>query len=192
MRVANILRITDCLPENILCLTFTEAATENMRSRLQLLIGKSASKVGIYTFHGFGASIIKNYPDYFYEAPLVAQLNELGEYNLLEQLMNKLHHDNPLAKKISDSYLHLPSVIRSISYFKRAGLNPDQLRIEIVKNQSFYTNASKQIEDSFKDSPTPKNIAKYTNLLNSLRKVLEKHPSESGELAVANLLMLLA
>ena len=38
-RVANILRITDAYASNILCLTFTEAATIALRNRLYSFIG---------------------------------------------------------------------------------------------------------------------------------------------------------
>ena len=39
MRTANILKQTDVLPSNILCLTFTDSASVNMRQRLQQIIG---------------------------------------------------------------------------------------------------------------------------------------------------------
>ena len=40
-KVAYILEHTDTNPENILCITFTEAAAANMRSRLVSIIGAS-------------------------------------------------------------------------------------------------------------------------------------------------------
>ena len=66
MRVANILRMTDVLPSNILCLTFTEAAATNMVERLSTIIGADAYKVDINTFHGFGTSVINRYSEFFY------------------------------------------------------------------------------------------------------------------------------
>ena len=44
MRVAAILRQTDTLPENILCLTFTDSGATAMRARLASIIGASALK----------------------------------------------------------------------------------------------------------------------------------------------------
>ncbi len=188
MRTANILNQTDTLPENILCLTFTEAASENMRIRLSNLIGKSANQVGIFTFHGFGTHIIQNYPEFFYEAPLLGRLNELGEYNLLEKLMNKLHHDNPLAKKVSGAFLHLPSVLRIISWLKQAGLNPDDLRIETTKNQSFFKAGVKLLNPVFGSSPSAKNLKLYVDLYNQLEKLLHKYPCRTGDQLVGELL----
>jgi len=44
-RVAHILRTTDTLPQNILCLTFTESGAANMRERLTRFIGQHAYDV---------------------------------------------------------------------------------------------------------------------------------------------------
>src|SRR6266496_3595942 len=66
MRVANILKQTDALPENILCLTFTESGANAMRERLSQIIGKDAFKVAIHTFHSFGAEVINQNGDFFY------------------------------------------------------------------------------------------------------------------------------
>ena len=56
-RVAQILRTTDTLPQNILCLTFTESGAQNMRDRLTRFIGKAAYDVQIGTYHAFGGDL---------------------------------------------------------------------------------------------------------------------------------------
>ncbi len=61
LRIANILLKTQINPENILALTFSEAASYQMRERLSKIIGTSAFKVDISTFHSFSNEIIKNY-----------------------------------------------------------------------------------------------------------------------------------
>src|ERR1700759_527087 len=60
-RVAQILRKTDTLPQNILCLTFTESGAANMRERLTRFIGRAAYDVQIGTYHSFGGDLIKRY-----------------------------------------------------------------------------------------------------------------------------------
>ncbi|RYF27436.1 MAG: ATP-dependent helicase, partial [Chloroflexi bacterium] len=66
MRAANILKRTDTLPENILCLTFTESGAAAMRQRLVSIIGKDAYKVAIHTFHSFGSEVISQNREFFY------------------------------------------------------------------------------------------------------------------------------
>src|ERR1035437_8716416 len=65
LRIANILRKTDTDPDSILALTFTESGAYSMRKKLADIIGSSAYKVNIYTFHSFCNDIIKNYPEEF-------------------------------------------------------------------------------------------------------------------------------
>src|SRR5579863_2290341 len=65
LRVANILKKTDVVDQNILCLTFTESAVNEMRDRLNKIIGPSAYKITINTYHGFGSDLISQYPQYF-------------------------------------------------------------------------------------------------------------------------------
>ena len=61
VRVANILKQTDASPENILCLTFTDAGASNMRKRLSDFIGPEAYKVQIQTYHSFGSYILQEH-----------------------------------------------------------------------------------------------------------------------------------
>lgn len=65
LRIANILRLTDTKPENILALTFTDSGAKAMRERLRLYIHEAAYRIPIFTFHGFAQSLIRDYPEMF-------------------------------------------------------------------------------------------------------------------------------
>lgn len=68
LRIANILKVTDTKPENILVLTFTDSAARTVAKRLAGLIGEEpARKVGVYTFHSFAETVMKNHPEAFPE-----------------------------------------------------------------------------------------------------------------------------
>src|SRR5213595_1830985 len=58
-RIGKILLETDALPENILCLTYTDAGVVAMRKRLLQFIGPDAYKVTISTFHAFCNEVIQ-------------------------------------------------------------------------------------------------------------------------------------
>ena len=58
-RIGKILLETDVFPENILCLTYTDAGAIAMRRRLLQFIGPDAYKVNIYTFHAFCNDVIQ-------------------------------------------------------------------------------------------------------------------------------------
>ena len=65
VRIANILQHTDSQPDNILCLTFTEAATVALRNRLYQFIGSAAHRVNIYTYHAFCNMVIQENKGHF-------------------------------------------------------------------------------------------------------------------------------
>lgn len=54
----------DILPRNILCITFTNKAANEMRERLQKMIGDQSKEVYISTFHALCAEILRKYGSY--------------------------------------------------------------------------------------------------------------------------------
>ncbi len=59
-RIGKILLDTDTQPQNILCLTYTDAGVIAMRKRILEFIGADAYKVNIYTFHAFCNDVIQD------------------------------------------------------------------------------------------------------------------------------------
>ncbi len=127
MRTANILRQTDTLPENILCLTFTESGAMAMRQRLRSIIGADAYRVAIHTFHSFGSEVINQYREYFYHGAQVEPIDELGTLAILDDIFQQLDHRNPLSSKQGEKYTYLRDTSRSISELKQAGLSRKEL-----------------------------------------------------------------
>jgi ATP-dependent DNA helicase UvrD/PcrA len=127
MRTANILARTDTLPENILCLTFTESGAMAMRRRLLEIIGIGAYKVAIHTFHGFGTEVINQNSEYFYHGANFRAADELSNYELLRGIFDELEYDNPLASKMNGEYTHLRDTLTTISELKKSGLTSDEL-----------------------------------------------------------------
>lgn len=58
-RIAHIIEENRALPEEILCLTFTNKACREMRERVEARAGENGSRVMVKTFHGFCYEVIK-------------------------------------------------------------------------------------------------------------------------------------
>jgi DNA helicase-2/ATP-dependent DNA helicase PcrA len=127
MRAANILQKTDTLPENILCLTFTESGATAMRQRLSEIIGPQAYKVAIHTFHSFGSDIINQYGEYFYHGADFRPASDLSSYELLRSIFDSLDFSNPLSSRMNGEYTHLPDTLTAISELKKSGLTNEEL-----------------------------------------------------------------
>lgn len=72
-RIANLIANEGVSPEEILGLTFTKEAAENMRKRLKKLIGKKKSdKVHLSTFHSFAYGLLKqNFPHRYEDKTII-------------------------------------------------------------------------------------------------------------------------
>lgn len=62
LRIANLIKDKAVLPENILAVTFTNKAKEEMQQRLNLIFNDPSitNKINIFTFHSLGLSILKD------------------------------------------------------------------------------------------------------------------------------------
>jgi DNA helicase-2/ATP-dependent DNA helicase PcrA len=90
-------------PENILCMTYTEAGTVAMRQRLLAFIGPDAYRINIATFHGFCNQLIRQYPEYFGHDSW-QMISEIEEVQLVREIIDGLQAEHPLKKFTGDAY----------------------------------------------------------------------------------------
>ena len=137
LRVANILRQTDTSPENVLCLTFTNKAANNMRDRLGALIGPAGNRVPIRTFHSFAAELMTQYPDYFWNGARLTHVPDAVQLEIITDILGDLPLSNPLALKFAGAFTATKDVREGLKLAKEAGLTPDKLRSLIELNQRY-------------------------------------------------------
>lgn len=125
-RIGKILLETDVLPQNILCLTFTDAGVVAMRKRLVSLIGSDAYKVNVHTFHSFCNSIIQENIRLFNKKEL-EPLSDLERVQFIRQLIDGFDGNNPLKRYKGDVYYDLGNLASLFSAIKREGWEPGWL-----------------------------------------------------------------
>jgi DNA helicase-2/ATP-dependent DNA helicase PcrA len=133
MRAANILRSTDTLPENILCLTFTESGAHAMRQRLLEIIGPDAYKISVQTFHSFGTEIIRKHAEFFYNGATFQPASDVSLYEMVRGIFDELPHDNVLSSSMNGEYTYQRDTMQVISEIKRSGFTSDEL-LQILRN----------------------------------------------------------
>ena len=129
-RIGKILLETDTLPENILCLTYTDAGVVAMRKRLLQFIGPDAYKVNIYTFHAFCNDVIQDNLSMFEKNSLDA-ISELERIELFKKLIDTLPKNHPLKRYRGDVYYEVSNLQGLFSNMKREGWTPDFLNQHI-------------------------------------------------------------
>jgi DNA helicase II / ATP-dependent DNA helicase PcrA len=150
-RIGKILLETDTLPENILCLTYTDAGVVAMRRRLVNFIGPDAYKVHIYTFHAFCHDVIQENLSLF-EKTALDPISDLERIELFKQLIDTFPKNHPLKRYRGDVYFEIHNLQSLFSTMKREGWTPafinqkiDEYIADLANREDFiYKRAYKQ------------------------------------------------
>ncbi len=152
-RIGRILLDTDTQPENILCLTYTDAGAVAMRKRLLSFIGPDAYKVNIYTFHAFCNDIIQENLSLF-EKTVLDPISDLEKVDLFKQLIDGFPKNHPLKRYRGDVYFEINNLQQLFSSMKREGWTPafinskiDEYLADLDNREEFvYKRAYKQFK----------------------------------------------
>src|SRR5258705_4398785 len=129
-RVGKILLETDAQPENILCLTYTDAGAVAMRKRLLQFIGSDAYKVNIYTFHAFCNDVIQENLSLF-EKTALDPISDLERIELFKELIDSFPKNHPLKRYRGDVYFEINNLQQLFSAMKREGWTPTYINEKI-------------------------------------------------------------
>jgi DNA helicase II / ATP-dependent DNA helicase PcrA len=129
-RIGKILLETDALPENILCLTYTDAGVVAMRKRLLQFIGPDAYKVNIYTFHAFCNDVIQENLSLF-EKTAMDPVSELEKIQFFKDLIDSFPKNHLLKRYRGDVYFEINNLQKLFSNMKREGWTPEFINRKI-------------------------------------------------------------
>jgi DNA helicase-2/ATP-dependent DNA helicase PcrA len=142
-RIGKILLDTDTRPQNILCLTFTDAAVTAMRRRLLERIGPDAHRVPVFTFHAFCNRVIQENLEHFGRARL-EPLTDLERIEIVREMLTKLPPEHPLRQGQRDAF-HYETQLRNLfGTMKKEGWTPgwvlkktDEYTTNLLQNPAF-------------------------------------------------------
>jgi DNA helicase-2/ATP-dependent DNA helicase PcrA len=129
-RIGKILLETDAQPQNILCLTFTDAGVVAMRERLIKFIGSDAYKVHLHTFHSFCHHVIQDNLRHFNKREL-QPLTDLERIQVMKELIDRFPKGHPLKRYKGDVYYDLEHLTSLFSAIKREGWSMEWLQQQI-------------------------------------------------------------
>lgn len=180
-RIGKILLDTDALPENILCLTYTDAGTVAMRKRLQYFIGADAYKVNIYTFHAFCNDVIQDNLSLFDKKSMDA-ISDIERIELLKELIDAFPKGNPLKRYRGDVYYEIDNLKQLFSTMKKEGWTVDFFNQKIdeyiadLPNRDGYV-AKRKVKEFNKGDLRTDKIAEETVKMEKLRAAVNEFPN---------------
>ena len=167
LRILNILKKTDTLPDSILALTFTEAGVMAMRKRLVSIIGSEAYRISIYTFHGFANDLIARFPDEYPRIVGSRNINDIDKITLLRDIIERTKLNR--LKPFGDPFYYLHPIRSSISELKRENISPDEALQRVKEEESAY----QAISDLFYTEGVHK--GKVKGMYKDLERTIEKN-----------------
>ena len=111
-------------PNKILCLTFSDAAASEMKTRLNNEAGIIASAVNIYTYHSFCNEIIKMYPDRFGVSQNISLINSTLERELMVETIDEADIRAFISPR-GGKYLYIDTFLKSVSKLKALRTNKE-------------------------------------------------------------------
>jgi len=120
VRIAHLIAEGHAAPDEILAVTFTNKAAEEMRQRVANLVGDDARRIWLSTFHGFCARLLRR------EAPAIGLPRDFVIYDSSDQLA--VVKQALRALDIDEKMLQPRAVLSRISQAKNRMETPDTLR----------------------------------------------------------------
>lgn len=125
-RIGNILLNADVLPNNILCLTYTDNGAVEMRKRLLSIIGSAAYNIQIHTFHSFCNEVIQDNVTYFGKLNL-EPISELEEIELFNKIIDTIPNNSALKRFSGDVYYEKRRLQGLFALMKKEAWQPEHL-----------------------------------------------------------------
>lgn len=118
-RIAHILTSHKAWPNQILAVTFTNKAAQEMRQRISKILNQPIEGMWIGTFHSLCVRILRRHAEFVNLTPDFTILDTDDQLRLLKQALE--------AENLDDKKFPARSVLSTISRWKDKGLTPDRL-----------------------------------------------------------------
>lgn len=161
-RIAWLIEIEKILPFNLLAVTFTNKAANEMRLRIESMLRVSAKAMWIGTFHGLSHRFLRSH---WQEAGLPQTFQILDsddQFRLVRRVVHSLNLDEDKFPPKQAQYF--------INAQKEEGRNPDQVDPKDINGQTFI-----RIYQAYQEACQRAGVIDFTDLLLKTCQVLQKN-----------------
>ena len=154
------------LPWNILAITFTNKAANEMRERAEMLVGEAVKDIWMGTFHSICVRILRKFIDRIgYDSSFII-FDTSDQKTLVKQCMKEL--------QIDDKTFNERGVLSEISNAKNEMLEPDQYSIRV--GNDFRKSKIAKIYELYQKRLKDNNAIDFDDIINFTVKILMENP----------------
>ncbi len=167
-RIAYLIASKSAKPEEIMAVTFTEKAANEMEERVDLLIPYSYSFVEISTFNSFGERVLRNYGIECGYPPDFKLLDDVEQAIFFREHLFRLPLD--YYRPLSSPTKYIQDLLSTIKRIKQEDINPEE---HIAFSKKLHKEASDDVdrERALKQLEMAKVYKKYQEILNKEGKI---------------------
>ncbi len=161
-RIAYLIEAKEVNPWNILAITFTNKAANEMRERITQLVGPEGESIWVSTFHSMCARILRRESEHIGYGRNFSIIDQSEQQTLMKQVLKDLNLD-------SDQYNH-KEMLSIIDQWKNSSLTPD---IVTEEASSFIEEIHARIYRTYQNRLKKSNAMDFNDLLLLTVQLLE-------------------
>ncbi len=165
-KIAYLMQEKDVKPWNILAITFTNKAANEMKERVENLVGEVANDMWIGTFHSICVRILRKYIDRIGFTSSFIIFDTSDQRTLVKQCLKQLNVDDKL---FTDR-----AVLSEISNAKNEMLEPDMYKMRT--NGEMRKETIAQIYNLYQRKLKENNAIDFDDIINYTIKILSENP----------------
>ncbi|AHC73314.1 excision endonuclease subunit UvrD [Candidatus Endolissoclinum faulkneri L5] len=154
-RLTHILTVGNVDPRNILAVTFTNKAAQEMKERVNAVVGSATKQICLGTFHALCAKILRNHAELVGLKSNFSILNINQQITLIKQILQDLN--------IEEKHCSAQSVLGILQRWKDRGLTSD--KIYSTKFSNISVGNPKQIYRHYQDRLINMNAVDFGDLI---------------------------
>lgn len=165
-RIAYLIRVRGVYPSNILAITFTNKAANEMRERINTLIGDTSRNMWVGTFHSMFARILRRHAELLDYTPTYSILDTDDQQKVLKECIKEM--------ELNDK-LFAPRLVQTIiSKAKNDMQDPDDFLAQARGDMRLSTIA--RIYRRYNDKLLANNAMDFDDILFNTVRLFKEHP----------------
>ena len=158
--------------DEILCLTFSDAAAKEMRKKLEDAHLLEASGVNIYTYHSFCLDLMEQHPDVF-DIENKSLITVIQKQAIVKKCLDELEDEIKLFRTENSLYGQIDNIVKGIEAIKHNRLTPEAFEYNLEHNIAWEP-LLKEFENEDDKNKQQEKVDKMRELLLIYKKYTEK------------------